>query len=339
MKNSIIFIIAFVLSAVILSCSDLKEELTKPEVPGFHGEDVYNPQSPDFHGKLVANSLNKLAECQQCHAVDYTGGTANYSCATSGCHPSVNVHKEGINNPNSPDFHGKFIAANFAWDMRNCGTCHATDYSGGITSPSCLTCHTGNNGPEACNTCHGDFADPSRIAPPRALNGAITTTDPGVGAHVAHLYENDLGDNIRCSTCHRFPSSMYADTHLGNDGLAEITFGRLAIQQGVAPSYDFGDNSCANTYCHGNFTFYKDSSDYPGLYTAPTMTGNNVAVIWNIVNGSQAQCGSCHGIPPAGHQPFALNECATCHIGVIDNQGNIIDQTLHINGEPNVFGN
>src|SRR5690606_9107909 len=133
--------------------------------------------------------------------------------------------------------------------------------------------------------------------------------------------------------------------HLGEDGLAEITFGRLSIHQGVSPAYDFGDNTCANTYCHGNFTFYRDSSAFPGLYTADVMTGNNKMVIWNQVDGTQAQCGSCHGdvnaniYYPAGHQAFALNECANCHIGVVDADGNIIDQELHINGVPNVFGN
>ncbi len=28
------------------------------------------------------------------------------------------------------------------------------------------------------------------------------------------------------------------------------------------------------------------------------------AVIWNKVDDSQAQCGSCHGLPPTGHVDF-----------------------------------
>jgi predicted CxxxxCH...CXXCH cytochrome family protein len=280
--NKFLIIIVIITLAFFTGCSELKEDLVKPEIPG--------------------------------------------------------IHKEGINNPVSDQFHGKLIREQ-SWSMVSCTYCHGGNYAGGIVEVSCLTCHTQTRGPEACNTCHGDFADPTRIAPPRALNGSISTTDPGVGAHVAHLYENDLGDNIRCSTCHRFPSSLYAENHLGDDDMAEIIFGRLSIQQGVTPTYDFGENTCANTYCHGNFVFYQDSSAYPGLYTAPTMTGNNVTVKWNQVDGSQAVCGSCHGIPPAGHQPFALNECASCHIGVVDSDGNIIDQVKHINGVPNVFGN
>lgn len=288
MKNLKIFFVVITSALFFMSCSELKEDLVKPELPGLHEKGIDNPSSDKFHGKLIREQ---------------------------------------------------------GWSMVSCTYCHGGNYAGGIVEVSCLTCHTQPRGPEACNTCHGDFANPTKIAPPRALNGTISTDYPGVGAHVAHLYENDLGDNIRCSTCHKFPSSLYAESHLGEDNRAEIIFGRLSIQQGVTPVYNFETNTCSDTYCHGNFVFYRDSSAYPGLYTAPTMTGNNVTVKWNQVDGSQAACGSCHGNQslniyyPAGHQPFQLNECANCHIGVVDNQGNIIDQSKHINGVPNVFGN
>ncbi len=69
------------------------------------------------------------------------------------------------------------------------------------------------------------------------------------------------------------------------------------------------------------------------------MVGNNFSAKWNQVDGSQAECGSCHGLPPTGHQASTLTACVNCHIGVVDNQGNIIDKTKHINGVKNVFGN
>ncbi len=288
MKKLLIYIVILTSALLVISCSELKEDLVKPELPGIHEKGIINPESDKFHGKLIRDQ---------------------------------------------------------GWSMVSCSYCHGGNYAGGIVEVSCLSCHTQPRGPEACNTCHGDFADPTKIAPPRALDGSISTDNPGVGAHVAHLYENDLGDNIRCSTCHRFPSSLYAENHLGDDNRAEILFGRLSIHQGVAPVYNFQTNTCSDTYCHGNFVFYRDSSSYPGLYTASTMKGNNVLVKWNQVDGSQAVCGSCHGNAalniyyPTGHQPFQLNECANCHIGVVDNQGNIIDQSKHINGVPNVFGN
>jgi hypothetical protein len=284
MKYIIIFITAFLTSVILISCSDINEDITRPELPGYH--------------------------------------------------------EKGINNPLSDVFHGKLIREN-NWSMKNCAQCHAGDYSGGVVQSSCLTCHTQPKGPEACNTCHGDFADPSRIAPPRALNESIDKNYPGVGAHVSHLYNNKIGADISCSNCHIVPSGLYSEGHLGDDNKAEINFGALAIAQGVSPNYNFQNNTCSDTYCHGNFVFYRDSSNFPQIYTAPTMRGNNFLVKWNQFDpsGSQAQCGSCHGIPPLGHQPFAITQCATCHTGVVDAQGNILDRSKHINGVINVFGN
>jgi len=303
-----------------------------------HVGDYVNPTSPNFHGKFIADNFSgSMNSCAQCHGDSFQGGVASPTCAN--CHSTIPVHVDGIVNPSSPNFHGKYIAANLAWDMRACGSCHSADYSGGIAAPTCLTCHTSTNGPEACNTCHGDFNDPSKIAPPSALNGSIVTTYAGVGAHNAHLYENDLGNNVRCSTCHKFPSSMYAEGHLGSDSKAEVIFGRLAVQSGANPNYSFSNNTCADTYCHGNFVFYRDSSTFAFAYTAATMEGNYFSPKWNQVDGSQAACGTCHGLPPTGHVAATLNTCVNCHAGVVDNQGNIIDQTKHINGVKNVFGN
>lgn len=305
-----------------------------------HENGIVDTSSPNFHAKFIADNLGgKMSACANCHGATYEGGYVSPSCAT--CHSTINVHQDGIVNPTSPNFHGKYIAANLGWDMRACGSCHAANYSGGIDAPSCLTCHKGAYGPEACNTCHGDFNDPTKIAPPRALNGSTSTNDPGVGAHVSHLYDNQLGSLIRCSTCHTVPSSVYAEGHLGNDGKAEIIFGRLSVQGGANPGFNFANNTCSNTYCHGNFTFYRDSaaSIYQFVYTGATMTGNNASVIWNKVDDTQAECGSCHGLPPTGHISYAITACATCHYGVVDGNGNIIDKTKHINGVANVFGN
>lgn len=252
--------------------------------------------------------------------------------------PELALHKDGIINPTSPNFHGKIISSN-NWDMKPCQQCHAANYSGGTVEASCYDCHTQPGGPEACNTCHGEFADPLRSAPPRALEGSIFTTSPGVGAHTAHLYENSIGKEILCATCHTVPSTFGSESHLGSDNKAEINFGELAVYSGVNPNYSFSNNTCSDTYCHGNFTFFKDSSSYSFIYTAATMVGNNFSAKWNKVDGSQAECGSCHGLPPTGHRASTLNECVNCHQGVVDNQGNIIDKTKHINGVKNVFGN
>ncbi len=339
MKSIILFFAITISTLSILSCSELKEDLTttSPNL-SVHKEGFTNPASPNFHANVfVGINAQTFSDCAQCHASNFSGGITKAACTN--CHSSINVHQDGILNPHSPDFHGKFIASNLGWDSRECGTCHSSDYSGGIASPSCLNCHTSENGPEACNTCHGDFSDPTKIAPPRALNGSLETTYAGVGAHNAHLYDNNLGSEIPCLTCHNISQSVYTAGHLGTDGKAEINFSGLSNKGGVNPNYSFTNNTCSDTYCHGNFVFYKDSSNYAFAYTAATMVGSNFSPKWNQADGTQAQCGSCHGLPPVGHTAAELNTCVNCHQGVINAQGEIIDPSKHINGVKNVFGN
>ncbi len=260
----------------------------------------------------------------------------------------ISVHKTGILNPDSPNFHVNLIKDN-NWNMRLCQQCHGGDFSGGTVGKSCLGCHTEENGPLACNTCHGDPSPGGHIFPPQDLSGDTSTTAAGVGAHVAHLVTNNLTDRIRCSNCHTFPSNFFAESHISPDGLpAQINFGQKAVfNHGVESTYDYSTHSCANTYCHGNFVSKRDTSQYQFIYIdnatgepSDSMYGNNVTVVWNQVDGTQAQCGSCHGLPPLGHRYQTWpTSCVICHTGVIDAEGNIIDSTKHINGHVDVFGN
>ena len=254
--------------------------------------------------------------------------------------PELTIHREGILEKDSPTWHGNLVREN-SWNLKDCQNCHAADYSGGITGSSCLTCHTQPSGPEACNTCHGDFTDPSIIAPPQDINHNISTDSTGVGAHVSHLYQNDLGSQIPCSTCHIVPQDYFDPGHAVDDPLpAEVIFSPLAVHNiAVNPVYDYSSATCSDTYCHGNWEFLKDSSSYQFAYTDDKMVGNNNSVVWNEVGAGQADCGTCHGLPPTGHVPAEIQFCSTCHQGIVDPDGNIIDQTKHINGEKNVFGN
>ena len=255
--------------------------------------------------------------------------------------PQITTHKDGIKDPASPNFHGNLVRLN-QWDMRPCQQCHAADYSGGIAEASCLTCHVFPKGPEACNTCHGDFSDISIIAPPRDIDKNTETDSVGVGAHVKHLYDNQRGSNIPCASCHRVPQVVYDPGHVDTDLPADIIFGELAIKNlGVNSSYNYDNATCSEVYCHGNWEFLKDSSAYQFAYTSDKITGNNVSVIWNQVDGTQAECGSCHNLPPEGHMEAQLSYCGTCHSGIVDENGEIVDSLRykHLNGEKNVFGN
>ena len=255
----------------------------------------------------------------------------------------LTIHKTGILDKNSPDFHGNLVRSN-DWSLSTCIRCHGSDYKGGTAGESCLSCHTQANGPEACNTCHGNFNDPSMIAPPRDVSGNTNTDSLGVGAHYQHLYANNLGSDIECSTCHTIPGNYLDAGHLDSNLPAEIMFSNLAIANIASDaSYDHSTGTCSNTYCHGNFEFLKDSADskLQFIYTEDKMVGNNVDVLFNKVDGSQAECGSCHGLPPKGHIESDISNCGNvgCHIGIVDANGNIIDQEKHINGKKNVRGN
>ncbi len=250
----------------------------------------------------------------------------------------VSVHKQGFTSKSSSNFHGLLIK-NDNWNMKDCQQCHAADFSGGLTGASCNTCHTNPGGPLACNTCHGDFADPTRIAPPRDINGDTSTTIKGVGAHANHLYSHTLSSKVACEDCHKVPSTVYTAGHLDSDLPAEVALTNLAVANIASnATYNASDASCSNTYCHGNFEFDKaDAAPQDTfVFVSDKIVGNNKTVNWTQVDGTQAKCGSCHGtsesIAPQGHLPLPITACFNCHGDVVDENGNIIDQSKHING-------
>ncbi|MCX8057482.1 MAG: hypothetical protein N3F03_07740 [Ignavibacteria bacterium] len=256
----------------------------------------------------------------------------------------ISIHKEGVNNPASPNFHGKLVKEN-NWDLKSCQQCHAANYSGGTAKASCLDCHRLPGGPEACNTCHGDFTNPYKIAPPRDLNGNISESSRGVGSHIKHLDGNTLGNDVECSVCHIIPRSLYDVGHIDSVAYAEVIFSGLAVKgtSGLnQPRYKYDSLKCANTYCHGNFSFDRATSNYTWAFTQAQMVGNNSTPIWNVVDGTYKKCNTCHGKSltdpsPVGHINSTISACGSCHPTVVDNQGNIIDKEKHINGKINVF--
>jgi predicted CxxxxCH...CXXCH cytochrome family protein len=254
----------------------------------------------------------------------------------------VSLHKEGVNDPASPNFHGQLVKQN-NWNLKACQQCHASNYTGGTAKASCLDCHRQPGGPEACNTCHGDYSNPFSIAPPRDLSGGISDTSRGVGAHTKHLGGNQIGGVVECSVCHNIPRGYSDVGHIDGSPSAEVIFSGLAVKNVSSnPVYNYSQISCSNTYCHGNFSFSKDASSYKFAYTQDQMIGNNSSPIWNKVDGTFLKCNSCHGKSeadpsPVGHINSSNNLCVNCHPGVVDNQGNIIDKEKHINGKINVF--
>jgi len=105
-----------------------------------------------------------------------------------------------------------------------------------------------------------------------------------------------------------------ADNDLGHRDTAlpaELSWGALATNDGAAPSWN--GTSCSGNYCHGS-----------------TLADGGATPVWTTVDGSQAACGSCHGLPPGGPHPPDV-DCSRCHPN-IDAGLNFIAPQQHIDG-------
>ena len=215
-----------------------------------------------------------------------------------------------------------------------CGSCHGVPPPAPhVASPRCDLCHTRTvrangtinvaNGTHingqvdvempACGGCHGTPGNPG---PPAGLDGAVSTADPGVGAHATHLNGGALSGPVACTECHVVPAAIEAVGHMDATPGAEVTFGRLATTGGIVPAYNAVTNRCSNVYCHG--------ASLPG--------GTNVQPQWTVVNGTQAACGTCHGAPPPAPH-VQNNNCNSCHPNTVNANGTInVAGGLHING-------
>ncbi len=156
-------------------------------------------------------------------------------------------------------------------------------------------------------SCHG--TDTSN-APPKSITGTMETSAIGVGAHREHLrVAPDWHRQIECADCHVVPAEVGSAGHLDGDNRAEVIFGMVP-----GPGSTWTGSSCT-TGCHG-------SAALGGTASQP---------VWNQVDGSQSQCGSCHGAPPPPPHPTDTN-CATCHPTMEEGSLTFRDPSSHING-------
>jgi len=102
----------------------------------------------------------------------------------------------------------------------------------------------------------------------------------------------------------------------------------------VNPEYSVDNYTCSNVYCHGNFIFRKEDSENQYAYTDSIIVGNNLLMSWTTTEDDKASCGTCHALPPKGH--LNSTSCSSCHSSVVDANYNIINKSLHMNGEINL---
>jgi predicted CxxxxCH...CXXCH cytochrome family protein len=318
--NRISFItICVILALAIFSCSE-KKDITDV---GAHPEAWSNASSEEFHGNAVIEGGNE--SCTSCHGTDFMGGSSGASCYGSSCH-AVYPHPEGFSNISAEMFHGNYLKTELTWDMGPCKNCHGDNYERELSGVSCRSCHTGSEGPEECNTCHGS---PSNIAPPKDLNGNVRNDSLGVGAHQIHVAETMVTNVYDCAGCHPNIVNFDDPNHI-DDGIAEIIFNSLATDDGrLIPEWDRTAGTCSDVYCHGAFEFGN----------AGQIVGNSDPVIWTDKVANPEACVFCHSLPPQGHfgqgQYNTPGSCAQCHGSVVNANGEIINPSLHINGLAN----
>jgi predicted CxxxxCH...CXXCH cytochrome family protein len=341
--KKIIFLFTMIPSVFLFSCSDPQDVPTAAtDQVNVHGPGWNVLASPNFHGTVLAAKRFDASECRQCHGSQFDGGIVSVSCKS--CHASF-PHPSGWVGAGA-NSHNVFLK-NSGYNLNSCKTCHGQNYATVKVNTSCLTCHSMAGGPEACNTCHGNFSgdvtDLKNAAPPKGLDDETAATTPAVGAHQAHFgYYQNLPAATTCQECHAVPANFAAAGHIDSNNRAELIFGALAKlpTEGGSRipnvSYNFTNNTCSNSYCHGNWGLLKAQSTYVFIYAADKMEGSAAAPKWT--DAATAACGTCHGLPPTGHNPYELTTCATCHLGVIDVNGVIVDKTKHVNGKVNVFG-
>ncbi|MBI5500217.1 MAG: CxxxxCH/CxxCH domain-containing protein [Deltaproteobacteria bacterium] len=210
-----------------------------------------------------------------------------------------------------------------------CGACHGLPPDPPHPeSDNCIACHplrfddpttyhvngdvevTGTS----CNGCHGSEES---SAPPVDTSGNTETSAVGVGAHQSHVATGSSWHaDVACAECHVVPGTVAAPGHLDTPLPAELTFGPLAGADGSTP--DFNGTTCTGVYCHG-------AASSGGSLTVPA---------WTTVDGTQAECGTCHGLPPTdGHPP--ASQCSNCHPSVVNDSLTIVAPALHVNGETN----
>lgn len=307
-----------------------------------------NVTSGQSHGHYLKAKNWVDTECQPCHGETYTGGTSGIACFA--CHSSY---------PHSQTFPGGDHTAYMrqtSFPLPSCKTCHGQTYDGGaVLEEGCLSggCHVDANGvkksPEACNTCHGSFRAPESeivaVAPPKGVAGETSTGVPAVGAHTAHVTYGNALESVACTECHNVPQVWDGPGHI-EQSPAEVAFngplGGKVTGDGTNvpnPTYSGATNSCASTYCHGNWVVRRETAppEYGFAYADSVIRGGVFSPVWTA-GSEQAACGAtCHTLPPQGHLASGPT-CNGCHSGVVDAGNNIIDQTLHVNGKVNVFG-
>ncbi len=296
-----------------VSCDDCHQ------VPANVGDSAHMDSSPgaELNFGARANAHNATADydgstCSNyCHGQTIAGGTNTTPTWTvvdgsqAQCGACHSLPPQSVSHPSNTQ----------------CGACHPTiegDANSAFIEPARHIDGIVDIGNLQCDSCHGSNGDP---APPLDTQGHNLSTARGVGAHREHLAASGWHAQVLCHDCHQVPTTLADAGHTDSPLPAELTFGDKAAADGAIPSWDAPTTTCSN-YCHGQTLA-------GGVHTTPD---------WTRVDGTEAACGNCHGLPPsAPHVNARTDQCTLCH-PTVDAALNIVDPVRHIDGVLNTRG-
>jgi predicted CxxxxCH...CXXCH cytochrome family protein len=168
---------------------------------------------------------------------------------------------------------------------------------------------------QSCTGCHGS----ENPAPPLNLAGEMASSAPGVGAHQTHVLGTPRSRAVPCGECHEVPREVLSPGHVDTALPAEVSFTGTALAFGAAPALT--NDTCSNTPCHGAVLHGGHPSG--GTLTAPK---------WYQVDGTQAACGTCHGLPPPRPHPYYSDDCGRCHKNLSADGSTFLRPELHVDG-------
>ncbi len=300
-------------------CHLVPEEL---DDPGHQPEDAGDTQAEVTFGALASRGGldpswdHSTARCSNtyCHGATLEGGTGTQPLWTQVDGSQLDCDRcHGAPPP---------LPHPSASQLSECNACHlgTVDTSGNIRAADGFHINGTVDETTTCFTCHG--TEGVNEAPPLGLDGSSDSSEIAVGAHQSHLQASTIARPLACEQCHLVPAKAFDPGHQPEDAAdtqAEVSFGALASQGGLDPSWDHSTARCSNTYCHG----------------ARLTGGTGTQPLWTQVDGSQLECDQCHGAPPPlPHPPVSqLSDCNACHPGTVDESGEIrAADGLHVNG-------
>ena len=315
------------------------------------GDEPAPPRDSEGHGSIAAIGVGA-------HAAHLDGGAWSRPLACSECHEVPEqvddfAHADGVpaevallgvaqTGARAPDWDRAEATCVDSW-------CHGPGSSLTNQAPrwnepielGCASCH--ESPPAAphpqladCSHCHGQVVaedDLSMLDRNRHVDGVVdvfvdqTCTSchggdnpaPQLGAHQTHVLGTSRSRAVACQSCHQVPAEVLSPGHVDTPLPAEVTFTGAALAFGATPS--LSNDTCSNTSCHG--------AVFPGGHASG---GSLTAPKWSQVDGSQAACGTCHGLPPPRPHPYYSEDCGRCHKNLSADGQSFLRPELHVDG-------